>query len=98
MTQKGLGTTAIVDGDNRVKGIFTDGDLRRALDTGADIHNAGIDSVMTKNCKTIVADALAAEALQMMEKHKINALLVVDENNTLTGVLNMHDLLRARVV
>ena len=98
MTQKGLGTTAIVDHDNKVKGIFTDGDLRRALDTGADIHNAGIDSVMTGNCKTIHADALAAEALQMMEKHKINALLVVDKNNNLTGVLNMHDLLRARVV
>lgn len=98
MTRKGLGTTAIVDQDNRVKGIFTDGDLRRTLDTGADIHNAGIDSIMTGNCKTVSADALAAEALQMMEKYKINALLVVDENNILTGVLNMHDLLRARVV
>lgn len=98
MTQKGLGTTAIVDHENKVKGIFTDGDLRRALDMGTDIHSAGIGSVMTGNCKTIFADALAAEALQMMERHKINALLVVDENNILMGVLNMHDLLRARVV
>ena len=98
MTRKGLGTTAIVDEHNKVAGIFTDGDLRRALDTGADVHSAGIDAVMTKNCKTINADALAAEALQMMEKHKINALLIVDDTNALAGVLNMHDLLRARVV
>lgn len=98
MSAKGLGTTAVVDGANRILGIFTDGDLRRTLDSGADIHNASIADVMISNCKTIHAGALAAEALHMMEEFKINALLVVNEENTLIGVLNMHDLLRARVV
>ncbi|MEJ2762131.1 MAG: KpsF/GutQ family sugar-phosphate isomerase [Gammaproteobacteria bacterium] len=98
MTAKGLGTTAVVDGGNRLMGIYTDGDLRRTLDSGLDIHKVTIDDVMTENCKTINATALAAEALRMMEEYKINALLVVDEDNTLNGVLNMHDLLRARVV
>lgn len=98
MSAKGLGTTAVVDDENRVLGIFTDGDLRRTLDNGADIHHASVADVMISNCKTIHADALAAEALHMMEEFKINALLVVDEDNILIGVLNMHDLLRARVV
>lgn len=98
MTRKGLGTTAIVDDDNVVLGIFTDGDLRRALDAGIDVHAAIVGRVMTRNCRTINANALAAEALRMMETQKINALLVVDEGRRLTGVLNMHDLLRARVV
>ena len=98
MTRKGLGTTAIVNGEDRVLGIYTDGDLRRSLDQGMDIHNTRIEEVMTRHCKTISADRLAAEALSMMEKYKINALLVVDEDNRLVGVLNMHDLLRARVV
>ncbi len=98
MSAKGLGTTAVVDRDDRVLGIYTDGDLRRTLDGGIDIHESVIADVMTGNCKTIRPDALAAEALQMMEEFKINALLVVDENNVLIGILNMHDLLRARVV
>jgi arabinose-5-phosphate isomerase len=98
MTAKGLGTTAVVDGDNRVAGIYTDGDLRRTLDGGLDIHNVRVDDVMTADCRTITADALAAEALHMMEEYKINALPVVDADHILTGMLNMHDLLRARVV
>ncbi len=98
MTAKGLGTTAVVDDDNRVAGIFTDGDVRRMLDAGVDVHSALMGDVMTGKCRTIHAGALAAEALQMMENHKINALLVVDEKRRLTGILNMHDLLRARVV
>jgi arabinose-5-phosphate isomerase len=98
MSQKGLGTTAIVDADNRVLGIFTDGDVRRALDAGIDVHSATVDSAMTRGGRTIGPEALAAEALQMMEKHKINALLVTDQDHHLLGVLNMHDLLRARVV
>jgi len=98
MTEKGLGTTAVVDEDNRVAGIFTDGDVRRTLGAGIDIHKAVISEVMTDKCKTIGASALAAEALQMMESHKINALLVVDQGHRLTGILNMHDLLRARIV
>lgn len=98
MTAKGLGTTAVVDADNRIMGIYTDGDLRRTLDNRTDIHNVSIEEVMTANCRTITAGALAAEALHMMEEYKINALLVVDETRTLVGMLNMHDLLRARVV
>ena len=98
MTQKGLGTTAIVDNDDHVIGIFTDGDVRRSFDTKVDIHNVKIAEVMTRNCKTIDQEKLAAEALSLMENYKINALLVVDNKNKLIGVLNMHDLLRARVV
>lgn len=98
MTQKGLGVTAITDDDGRVLGIFTDGDLRRTLDTGADVHSAIMDQVMTRNCKTVGPGTLAAEAVAMMENHKINALLVVDDDGRLVGVLNMHDLLRARVM
>ena len=98
MTQKGLGTAAVVDQDDRVLGIYTDGDLRRSLDHGVDVHNAKVGDVMTPHCKTVTADRLAAEALSMMENFKINALLVVDEENCLIGVLNMHDLLKARVV
>lgn len=98
MSHKRLGMTAVIDADNKVLGVFTDGDLRRALDHGLDIHNTQIDQVMTADCRTARADMLAAAALQMMESHKINALLVVDDEQRLIGALNMHDLLRARVV
>lgn len=98
ITQKGLGTAAVVDRDNVVQGIYTDGDLRRSLDQGVDVHSAHAGDVMTRQCKTVHANRLAAEALSMMENHKINALLVVDDDNHLIGVLNMHDLLQARVV
>ena len=98
MTQMGLGSTAIVDKENFVLGIFTDGDLRRALDNDIDIHKTSIDKVMTRNCKTISKDCLAAEALAIMEDSRINALPVIDKKNKLIGLLNMHDLLRARVV
>ena len=98
MTQKGLGMTAIVDAENKLMGIYTDGDLRRSLDHGVDVHTTRIGSVMTRNCKTAKANILAAEALSLMEAHKINALIITDDNNTVIGVLNMHDLLRARVL
>jgi arabinose-5-phosphate isomerase len=99
MTAKGLGMTAIVDAHWRVLGIYTDGDLRRTLDQGLDIHAIRVSEVMTRNCKTVVPTALAAEALEMMERNKINGLLVVDEtSDRLIGALNMHDLLRAGVV
>jgi arabinose-5-phosphate isomerase len=98
MTQMGLGSTAIVDKENSVLGIFTDGDLRRALDSDIDVHKTTIGEVMTHNCKTINKDRLAAEALAIMEDFRINALPVVDKENKLIGLLNMHDLLRARVV
>jgi len=98
MTQMGLGSTAIVDKENSVLGIFTDGDLRRALDSDIDVHSTPIGEVMTYNCKTINKDCLAAEALAIMDGSRINALPVVDKENKLIGLLNMHDLLRARVV
>lgn len=98
MTQQGLGMTAIVDADGLLQGVFTDGDLRRALDQSVDIQQATIDSVMTAKCKVAQADMLAAQALNIMEKHKINGLIVVDDNHKAIGALNMHDLLRAGVV
>ncbi|MGR8919183.1 MAG: KpsF/GutQ family sugar-phosphate isomerase [Gammaproteobacteria bacterium] len=98
MTRSGLGLTAVLDGDDRVVGIFTDGDLRRVLKRDHDVRAATMEDIMTRNCKTVTRDVLAAEALQIMQQHKINGLLVVDESNRLVGVLNMHDLLRARVV
>lgn len=98
MTAKGLGMTAIVDTDGKAVGIFTDGDLRRFLDRGVDVHAAGIADAMTRNGLHIRPDRLAVEALNLMEDNKINALLVLDEHDRLCGALNMHDLLRAGVV
>jgi arabinose-5-phosphate isomerase len=98
ITRKGLGATAIVDDADIVLGIFTDGDLRRAIDHGADLNSTPIDELMTRNCKLISPGLLAAEALEIMEKGKFNALLVVDDQQKLIGALNMHDLLRAGVV
>lgn len=98
MTKKNLGMTAIVDANDTVLGIYTDGDLRRTLDKNIDIHKAKIADVMTRNCKTARASLLAAEVLKIMQDNKINAMLAVDENNKLVGALNMHDLLRAGVV
>lgn len=98
MSRKGLGMTAVVDVQQRLLGIFTDGDLRRHLDQGVNVHTTAITHLMTRHCKTVHPDKLAAEALQIMETHKINALLVVDDQGTLVGALNMHDLLRAGVV
>ncbi len=98
MSRKGLGVVAVVDGQQRLLGVFTDGDLRRAVDQGVDIYHAKVAELMTRGGKTVGPDDLAAEALRLMETHKINALLVVDENKTVVGALNMHDLLRAGVV
>ncbi|ERI50466.1 KpsF/GutQ family sugar-phosphate isomerase [Pseudomonas sp. AOB-7] len=98
MTQKGLGMTVVLEDDGRLAGIFTDGDLRRTLDKGIDVRQALIDEVMTPHGKTARAEMLAAEALKIMEDHKINALVVVDEQDQPVGALNMHDLLRAGVM
>lgn len=98
MTRKNLGMTAIVDAADRLTGVFTDGDLRRVFEKNCDVHTTSIATVMTRGGKTVRAGALAAEALQIMERHKISALLVVDENNALVGAFNMQDLLRAGVV
>lgn len=97
MTNKGLGMTAITDDDGRLQGIFTDGDLRRVLSQNVDIHHSLLTDHMTADCKTGRADMLAAEALELMQRYKINALLITD-NQRLTGAINMHDLLRAGVV
>ena len=98
MTRKGLGMTAVIDTRGKLAGIFTDGDLRRTIDNKVDLNEALISEVMTADCKTIQPGMLAAEALQIMDSTKINALPVVNENNELVGALNMHDLLRAGVV
>jgi len=98
MTQKGLGMTVVVEDDGRLAGVFTDGDLRRTLDKGIDVRQASIDQVMTVHGKTASAEMLAAEALKIMEDHKINSLVVVDAADKPVGALNMHDLLRAGVM
>jgi arabinose-5-phosphate isomerase len=99
MSRKRLGMTAVVDGNGRLLGLYTDGDLRRTLDDArVDVRNTAIADVMTRTPWTIGEDALAVEAAQLMEAHKINALLVVDGERRVVGALNIHDLLRARVV
>ncbi|UYC13468.1 KpsF/GutQ family sugar-phosphate isomerase [Xanthomonas sp. CFBP 8445] len=98
MSRKRLGMTAVVDADDRLLGLFTDGDLRRALDSALDVRQTRIAEVMTRQPRTIGADQLAAEAARLMETHQINGLIVVDAADRAVGALNIHDLLRARVV
>ena len=99
VSRKRLGLTAIVDDAGVLLGVFTDGDLRRALDDKQlDLRTTPVLDLMTRNPKTIAADKLAIEAARLMEAHKINALIVVDGGNRAVGALNIHDLLRARVV
>lgn len=98
VSNKGLGMTAIVNQENTVLGIFTDGDLRRTLDAGLDIHATTMNKVMTTDCRTILPDQLAVDALALMQDARINSLPVVDEQQHLVGALNMHDLLTAGVV
>jgi len=98
MTRGGLGMTAVVDAQGRVKGIFTDGDLRRALKKVAGLKAARIARVMTANPRTIAPQALATEAVALMDRHRISQLLVTGAAGELIGALNMNDLLRAKVV
>ena len=99
MSRGRLGMTAVVDEARRVKGIFTDGDLRRVLEKATtDLHVTRIADVMTAGPRTIGPEALAAEAVRVMELHKINQMLVVDERGTLVGALTMHDLFRAKAI
>jgi len=98
MTQKGLGMTAIIDNDHRILGIFTDGDLRRALDDGADVHKTKMSDIMHTDCRTTTADILAAEAVHILEENKITSLLVADDEHRLVGALNIHDLFRAGIM
>jgi len=98
MSRGGLGLVAVVGDAGQVLGIFTDGDLRRAFEKRVDLQAARIDSVMHANPRTIAPDRLAVEAVEMMERYRINALLVVDADGRLLGALNMHDLFTARVI
>jgi arabinose-5-phosphate isomerase len=97
ITSKGLGMTTVIDSNGELKGVFTDGDLRRAIDQGIDIHNSDIASVMTPHGKTITPELLAVEALTVMEENKITSL-VVTKNEQPVGVITMHDMLKAGVV
>ena len=99
MTRKGLGMTAVVEPDGQLAGIFTDGDLRRAVDDAEiDLRRTPVAELMTAHPKSVQPEQLAVEAAKLMEDHKIHALLVQDEHGVLVGALNIHDLLRARVV
>ena len=98
ISRKGLGMTTVVNARGELCGIFTDGDLRRTLDRSIDVHATVIRDVMTRNGRTIHEDQLAAEALNIMEEIKINALPVINRDGLLTGAINMHDLLRAGVI
>ena len=98
MSAKGLGATMVVDDDGRLQGIFTDGDLRRLLEAGADLRTQTAATLMHHNPRTIRGDALAADAARLMEEHRINSLPAVDANGRLVGALNTHDLMRAKVI
>jgi arabinose-5-phosphate isomerase len=95
MSAKGLAMTAVIDANDTLIGVFTDGDLRRKLDSGIDIHTTRIGDVMSANSKTVTGDMLAAEALNIMDDFKIIALLVIDEHRHPIGALHLRDLTRA---
>jgi len=98
MGAKGLGASAITDGEGRVMGIFTDGDLRRLIEKGLDLRGLKAREVMHPNPRTIRQDALAVEAAELMEKHRITSVLVVDADDRLCGAVNSNDLMRAKVI
>lgn len=98
ISEKGLGMTCITGQDGRLIGLFTDGDLRRALDRDIDLKSTAIDTIMSRGCKTVTANMLAVEALKLMEDNAINGVIVVDQDNRPIGALNMHDLLKAGVM
>ncbi|UZD56509.1 KpsF/GutQ family sugar-phosphate isomerase [Schlegelella aquatica] len=98
MSAKGLGATAVVDDDGRVLGIFTDGDLRRWIEKGADLRTMTAEQVMTRQPKLVREDELAVEAADLMEEARITSVLVVDAAGRLVGALNTHDLMRAKVI
>lgn len=98
VSRKGMGMTAVTRGSHEVVGIFTDGDLRRALETGSDLRGLGVGKLMKANPRCVGPDQLAAEAAELMEHYKISQLLVVDASRNLVGALNMHDLMRAKVI
>ena len=98
MSSKGLGASAVVDAQHNLLGIFTDGDLRRLVEKGTDLRGRTAGEVMHANPRTVRVDALAVEAVALMERHSINSVLVVDESGSLCGALNTNDLMRAKVI
>ena len=98
MSRKGLGASAVVDGEQQLIGIFTDGDLRRLVEQGADLRRLVASDVMHSAPRTVSADALAVQAAALMEQHRITSVLVVDEAGVLCGALNTNDLMRAKVI
>jgi arabinose-5-phosphate isomerase len=98
MSNKGLGASSVVDAEGRVLGVFTDGDLRRLIEKGADLRGLKARDVMHAQPRTIAAEALAVEAAEMMELHRITSILVVDEAGLLCGAINTNDLMRAKVI
>ena len=98
MSAKGLGAAAVVDAQGKPMGIFTDGDLRRHIEKGSDLRSQTAGQLMHANPHTIRAQALAVDAVALMEAHHINSVLVVDEAGVLVGALNTHDLMRAKVI
>lgn len=98
ISKKGLGMTAVVNDDNILVGIFTDGDLRRVIDAEVDLRHTPISKVMTPNCVTTTANILAAQALQIMDEKNINGLIVLDDKHQPVGALNMLDMVKAGVI
>ena len=98
MTKKGLGMTTVIDGERRILGVFTDGDLRRALDSGIDVHTTKMRDIMHTDCKVARPDMLAAAAVHLLDEYKITSLPIVDDDDRLAGALNIHDLFRAGVM
>jgi arabinose-5-phosphate isomerase len=98
MSAKGLGFTAVVDGTQRPLGIFTDGDLRRLIERGDDLRQLTAGQVMHRQPRTVAAGELAVQAAEVMERHRITSVLVLDEQGALVGALNSNDLMRAKVI
>jgi arabinose-5-phosphate isomerase len=98
MSKKGMGMAAVVDRAGKVSGIYTDGDLRRTLERGPDVRSLKVADIMKRDPRTIAPQKLAAEAVELMERHKISQLLVVSGAGELVGALNTHDLLHAKVI
>lgn len=98
MTTKKLGMTAVVDDNEQLVGIFTDGDLRRTVDQNFNINAVTVGHVMTKNCKTILAGTLAIDALKLMEQHEITSLIVKNKQGNMVGIIHMHDILRTGIM
>jgi arabinose-5-phosphate isomerase len=98
MSAKGLGATAVVDAEDQVLGIFTDGDLRRLMEQGADLRNKTAQEVMHRSPFTVDQQALAVDAAELMERNRVTSVLVVDGNRRLCGALNSNDLMRAKVI